>query len=87
MFDVSSVCATTMTSSSLKSLLLSSAWVQKMLYNMLTLYCPGVGSRPGLDHERLSCPVVGCWICLGSSLDERFSFYIHIYPLYAVYFF
>ena len=59
MFDVSSVCATTMTSSSLKSLLLSSAWVQKMLYNMLTLYCPGVGSRPGLDHERVSvCPVV-----------------------------
>ena len=30
----------------------------KMLYNMLTLYCPGVWSRPGLDHERVS--VLSC---------------------------
>ena len=33
----------------------------KMLLNMMTLYCPGVRLRPGLDHERVSvCPVACC---------------------------
>ena len=44
----------------------------KMVFNMVTLYCPGVRLRPGLDHERVSvCPVVFWvlgWTFLRSSI-------------------
>ena len=32
----------------------------KMLYNMLTLYCPGVWLRPGLDHDRVHVSLLTC---------------------------